>query len=753
MAIIYPSIATGDFASTKTANNFSGSQTITGSLFISGSISSSNGTLATLSQVTGAITASTYWVSSSNFLAPTSGINITGHTDTTNPNGTDRTPSGGGITFEYDGAAYKRFPGISYVYGGTNYGTITAATFGSTTTYGGLNIVLSADSHAIGFANSLGASGINDGVRYAEFIGNGNLTTSGQAGLKMIGNKVDQDVLWFSVNGQRLHLGVGTNDYLYSDGTRVRTPGDLYASQTVSGSTGLFTTITASVISASQYVGLNGYATLLSNNFSGSQTISGNLNVTGSSTSINSGYVEIFSPNIDGDVFNGAGLKVNPTILNGPYGAGSDYTRVFIDIYAGSDASGSDSYVDIQNTNNSGSIRIGTVAQIGSTGSIYLGSIPAGEEAWAGARQITIGNMLSGSSTTISGNLTVTGSQTDSKIIIYNGPPQWDGVNPEKLISLSMVASGSTGGDIAIYGWSASLGYAQEIDINGGKEGGVYLSAGPLIQNELGGNYAGYARQYLYLYEDYAGYSQLDIQNVSGAIQIGTLSFPNTTSSIEIGTSELSNIQAGQKNIKIGNTFNNSSTTISGNLTVTGSNTIIRSNTTITGSIRTSGSLAIFGSGSATPLFDVQGSQGQLFSVTDSLSGSLFSVKDISGMPIVEVFSDNTILQGSFSAPSLNTTVKNVLSATGSFVVYAVPTASYDAAFFEYIARSGSNARAGQIMTLWSGSSVNLTETTTTDFGSTSGLTFGSYISGSSMVLTGSATTSGWTIKTIVRSI
>ena len=40
--------------------------------------------------------------------------------------------------------------------------------------------------------------------------------------------------------------------------------------------------------------------------------------------------------------------------------------------------------------------------------------------------------------------------------------------------------------------------------------------------------------------------------------------------------------------------------------------------------------------------FDVQGTQGQLFSVTDDLSGDIFSVADISGVPIMNVNSDGT---------------------------------------------------------------------------------------------------------------
>jgi len=175
---------------------------------------------------------------------------------------------------------------------------------------------------------------------------------------------------------------------------------------------------------------------------------------------------------------------------------------------------------------------------------------------------------------------------------------------------------------------------------------------------------------------------------------------------------------------------------------------ISSSNGTVSGS-----TLTVYGSGSAQPVFTVQGSQGELFSITDSLSGSLFSVNDISGLPILEVFSDNTILQGNYLAPSLNTTAKVTQTNSGSFVMYSLPTASYDTAFFEYSVRSGSNARAGTIMAIQSGSAVNFTETTTTDFGSTSAISFTVVVTGSNMALTGSSTSGAWTIKTIVRGL
>jgi len=171
-------------------------------------------------------------------------------------------------------------------------------------------------------------------------------------------------------------------------------------------------------------------------------------------------------------------------------------------------------------------------------------------------------------------------------------------------------------------------------------------------------------------------------------------------------------------------------------------------NTAISGSI-----LTVIGSGSAQPIFTVQGSQGELFSITDSLSGSLFSVNDISGLPILEVFSDNTTLIGNYQDPMLITTAKVVQTNSGSFTVYSLPTASYDTAFFEYSVRSGSNARAGTIMAMQLGSTVNFTETTTTDFGDTTAVSFTVIVTGSNMALTGSSTSGAWTIKTIVRGL
>jgi hypothetical protein len=195
--------------------------------------------------------------------------------------------------------------------------------------------------------------------------------------------------------------------------------------------------------------------------------------------------------------------------------------------------------------------------------------------------------------------------------------------------------------------------------------------------------------------------------------------------------------------------------TIAGNLTVTGS-TSLRSFTATAGVISGTGQsiLTIVGSGSSTslPLFTVQGSSGELFSVSDSLQGSLFSVNDISGLPILEVFSDNTTLMGSYLAPSLNTTVRSTLTA-GTNTIYSIPTSAYTGAFFDYALIGSAGARAGNIISIFSGVTVQFTEVTTNDIGNTTPVTFSMSVSSGLARLSSSATTTGWTLKTIVRSI
>ena len=68
--------------------------------------------------------------------------------------------------------------------------------------------------------------------------------------------------------------------------------------------------------------------------------------------------------------------------------------------------------------------------------------------------------------------------------------------------------------------------------------------------------------------------------------------------------------------------------------------------------------LYVEGTTSGSTVFDVQGTQGQLFSVTDDLTGDLFEVSDISGIPILTVNASGTV------------TVDDTLNVTGDVIAY-----------------------------------------------------------------------------------
>jgi hypothetical protein len=67
-----------------------------------------------------------------------------------------------------------------------------------------------------------------------------------------------------------------------------------------------------------------------------------------------------------------------------------------------------------------------------------------------------------------------------------------------------------------------------------------------------------------------------------------------------------------------------------------------------------SGSLTISSSGirnsGSGSLFNVNGYNGRLLNVVDSLSGSLFSVNTVAGLPVFEVFSNNKVVAGKYNA-------------------------------------------------------------------------------------------------------
>ena len=176
----------------------------------------------------------------------------------------------------------------------------------------------------------------------------------------------------------------------------------------------------------------------------------------------------------------------------------------------------------------------------------------------------------------------------------------------------------------------------------------------------------------------------------------------------------------------------------------------------ITGSLiisasATSQSLSVQGSGST--VFDVIGSVGTLFSVDDDLTGTLFSVNDISGFPVLQASASGDVFIGKSPQSLYTTAVISSTTAATTHSLCTLSTSSYDGAFFEYTAQSASNARAGNIMSTWNGSNIVYAETTTMDIGDTSDLTTEVIISGSTARLVAYGANAGYKIKTIIKAI
>jgi hypothetical protein len=172
------------------------------------------------------------------------------------------------------------------------------------------------------------------------------------------------------------------------------------------------------------------------------------------------------------------------------------------------------------------------------------------------------------------------------------------------------------------------------------------------------------------------------------------------------------------------------------------------------GTTTPSSKLEVYGSGST--VLDVQGSQGQLFSITDDLTGTLFAVSDISGVPIFEVEADGEIsIDGDLKIKSANISYQENIDvdSAAAETVATVNTGEYTGAFFDYTCVSGSNARVGTVMAISVGGSIEFTDNSTTDIGDTSGAVLSVDISGGSMRLRATTTTDDWIIKTLIRTL
>ncbi len=250
----------------------------------------------------------------------------------------------------------------------------------------------------------------------------------------------------------------------------------------------------------------------------------------------------------------------------------------------------------------------------------------AGTSITSGANNIIIGDTAN-SATTAAGNIVVGHGAGSPSLSHYN-------------IILGQDAMGNTSGgtprDNIVMGYFAGLTLKGDYNIFIGRNTG---------------NAQAYTGDYNILIGDDVEASGVAATNelrigkgtlhaISASLDTGDVLFPSTASAAYLSTTagNLSSISASYA-LTASHALNaggggGSIFTTTGGYEQTINNLIISSS-------NSTSSLSVIGSGST--VFDIEGSVGTLFSAIDSLSGSLMSVTDASGIPILEVFSDATV--------------------------------------------------------------------------------------------------------------
>lgn len=153
--------------------------------------------------------------------------------------------------------------------------------------------------------------------------------------------------------------------------------------------------------------------------------------------------------------------------------------------------------------------------------------------------------------------------------------------------------------------------------------------------------------------------------------------------------------------------------------------------------------------------------------VTAGITGSLFGTSSwavsASWAPggATFPFTGNATISGSLGitgslqvSSSIFQYSNNAAITSGSTAnIASFPTSSYMAGFFDFVASSNGNARAGTVFTVWNGASLEYVETSTNDIGSTTNLILSASLSAGAVRLQGTSLSGSWNVKTLTRMI
>ena len=127
------------------------------------------------------------------------------------------------------------------------------------------------------------------------------------------------------------------------------------------------------------------------------------------------------------------------------------------------------------------------------------------------------------------------------------------------------------------------------------------------------------------------------------------------------------------------------------------------------------------------------------------------------GVDIGNLITDTHTVTGSFSisgslSAGISTIVANRIAASsaGANAVFTQATGSFTGAKYLYTVTSASNARTGEVMAVWNGTTVQYTDNSTLDIGSTTAVTASVSIVTAQAQFNMQTTNAGWTIKSQV---
>ena len=112
-----------------------------------------------------------------------------------------------------------------------------------------------------------------------------------------------------------------------------------------------------------------------------------------------------------------------------------------------------------------------------------------------------------------------------------------------------------------------------------------------------------------------------------------------------------------------------------------------------------------------------------------------------------------TLTSGVLNIPLYLDYQSNTDIDTGTETVATIPFGDYTGFFFDYVISNGTNSRVGTVMVVKNGSTLNPTETSTTDIGNTEAVSLSVIISGTNILLQATATSDNWSVKTLIRTL